>query len=87
MKIWIRLHKGEKILRHTTIELDETTTVDDFTKVVRNGCHEIDAPTPLILASHVLHFAKFGVLRFYPDDYVEEVPFDKMEMEIMRKKN
>ena len=86
MKIWLRLHKGEKTLRHTTVEIGETTTVDDFTRIVRAGCHEMDAPTPMILTSHVLHFAKFGVVRFYPDDYIEEIGFDKMEMEILKKK-
>ena len=85
MKIWLKVFRGDKTLRHKTFFTDDDVSVDEFLRALRKCTSAIDVPTPIMLDAHVKRFNNFGVVRFYPDDFVEEVGFDKMELEIMRK--
>ncbi len=41
----------------------------------------IDIPTPIILKSHVYNFVHFNTVKFLPNEFVEEVDFDKLTLE------
>jgi hypothetical protein len=86
MKIWIKLQKGDKTPAHTVVEMPSNATYDEFILALREGCHALDVATPSALASHHARFMRFGTVRFYPDDFVESVNFDKMEIEQFRSK-
>ena len=84
MKIWFKIHNGDKLVSHTVIECADDLSAAEFIEVVRSGCKAMDAPTPAVLYAHIDKFAKFGVARFYPDDFVEKVDFTRLDAEIMR---
>lgn len=86
MKIWIKLQKGDKTLNHTVVEMDANASYDEFIVALRNGCKILDVATPTALSSHHTRFMRFGCVRFYTDDFVERVDFDKMEIEFFRAK-
>lgn len=85
MKIWLRIIANDKTKKHTVFETEDDIAVGDFLLALSNATDKVDAPTPVMLDSHVDRLNNFGIVRFYPDDFVEEVNFDKMEMEIMRR--
>ena len=86
MKIWIKLQKGDKTPAHTIVEMSPTASYDEFILALREGCKRLDVSTPSALASHHTRFMRFGTVRFYPDDFIESVDFDKMEIEQFRSK-
>jgi hypothetical protein len=86
MKIWFKVHKGDKLVAHAVVECEDDLSAQEFIEVVRKGCKAVDSPTPAVLDAHIDKFAKFGVTRFYPDDFVEKVDFTRLECEIMRRR-
>ena len=86
MKIWFKTIKGDKTPSHTVIETTQSLSQEDFIASLREGCHALDLPTPTALASHLKRFNTFGIVRFYPDDFIESVEFDKLEIEILKEK-
>ena len=86
MKIWIKLQKGDKTTAHTTVEMNSHASYAEFILALRSGCRALDVATPNALESHHTRFMRFGTVRFYPDDFIESVNFDKMEIEQFRSK-
>ena len=44
-------------------------------------CYALDIPTPLVLKTHILNFAKFNHVKFIKSDFVEKVNFDYLFLE------
>lgn len=86
MKIWFKTIRGDKMPSHTVIEAVQNPSYDDFISLLREGCHALDLPTPTALASHLKRFNTFGIVRFYPDDFIESIDVDKLEIEILKEK-
>jgi len=77
--IWGKVYKGEKILKHATIEVDAHTTT--FFDMLRTICEKLDIPTPVLLEKHVNDFNRFSMSLFKPDDFVEKVNFSRFIIE------
>lgn len=86
MKIWIKLQKGDKTPGHTVVEMPNNATYEDFIQSLRDGCRILDTSTPTVLLSHYKRFMRFGTVRFYPDDFIDNINYDKMEIELFRAK-
>lgn len=86
MKIWLKTIKGDKTPSHTVVEIEQNPSISDFILSLRNGCHSLDLPTPTVLEVHIKKFSRFGIVRFYPDDFIESVDFDKLEIELLKEK-
>ena len=84
MKMWLKVYSNDKMKKNTVFETDDDISVSDFLLAFSTAADAVDSPTPIILDSHVKKLNNFGIVRFYPDDFVEFVPFDKLELEIMR---
>ena len=68
MKIWAKEWKNNQMLRDITIE---------------QVCYEFDLPKPLWLDSNVREFQKHARCRFYQDSFVEEIPFQYLELQVI----
>ncbi len=86
MKIWIKLQTADKTLAHTTVELAENPSEQEFLVALRLGAQRLDCPTPVLLTAHFERFLQFGIVRFREDDFVEVVNFGKMEIEWLKEK-
>ena len=88
MKLWMKTVLGEKITRSLVYQ---ATTVDEdtFEICLREMCHTLDVPTPIVTSVNVSHFLTFNVVKFKPRDFIESVDFDFLEVEFVRenKKN
>lgn len=74
----VKTHKT--VLKYDFIK-DEEMQWSDFFDYVREICHSMDLPTPVILKTHLFNFAKFNYVRFLPSDFVEAVDFDFLMIE------
>lgn len=80
-KIWAKIMREGKIKRQFVYENPEKLTYSHFLKYLFDICRELDCPTPVLLKTHILNFAKFNHVRFLPRDFVETVDFDFLLLE------
>lgn len=83
-RLWAKEWKDGRIIRHTTIEDDtKDTRTHKVFHAVTGVCREFDLPEPIWLDQNVRHFRQHGRCRFDADNFIEEIPFDYLEIEIL----
>lgn len=83
-RLWAKTVKSHHILRDTVIEDgsgDRRTAkiVHALTQV----CHEFDLAEPIWLDANITEFKKRRRTRFTQDSFIEELPFDYLEIEVI----
>jgi hypothetical protein len=81
IKIWAKVMKKGKILKQFTLVKEENMDYSIFFDYVREICENLDIATPVIIKTHLFNYAKYNVLRFTADDFMEEIDFDKLILE------
>ena len=84
MRIWFKLMKDNRLLRDTTIadESEDTRTHKIF-RALDAVCMEFDLAKPIWLDSNISEFKRHAKTRFRQDSYIEQVPFDFMELHVI----
>lgn len=83
-RLWGKIWKDNHLEKDFTYERD----VDDTrTHMIFDGisqiCMEFDLENPIWLDSNVREFKKSAKTRFSQDSFIEQIPFDYMEIEII----
>lgn len=81
IKIWAKVMKKGKIIKQFTLVKSENMDYSMFFDYVREICENLDIATPVIIKTHLFNYAKYNVLRFTADDFMEEIDFDKLILE------
>ena len=81
VRIWAKLIKNDKILKQTVYEREGVTDYSLFFEYVRDICETLDCPTPVVIKTHLFNYAKYNMVRFKSDDFVEKTDFDKLVLE------
>lgn len=85
IKLWAKTYKNHKILKHTTLNVyAEKMDYSMFFDYVSTLCHELDSPTPLIIKDSIFNFAKFNYVKFIPSDFVENIDYDYLMIELVK---
>ena len=63
--------------------LEKFTQMDysKFYDYLREICENLDVPTPVLIKTHLFNYAKYNVVRFKQEDFVESINFDKLVLE------
>ena len=61
-------------------EMDYSLFYDYISEI----CHALDAPTPIVIKTHIFNFAKFNFVKFVKSDFVEKIDFDYMVAELIK---
>ena len=77
--IWVRLMRKNRIEKDIT----RPCTMEEWQDALENACHDLDVPRPMILPRHERDWEEFSQARFLKDHFVEDVPFDRMEVEFI----
>lgn len=77
--IWVRLMRKTRIDQDTTVEC----TIENWQDAVSEACHKLDVPRPMILPRHERDWEQFSQARFLREHFIEDVPFDRMEVEFI----
>jgi len=77
MKVWGKIKIEDRIQSEVTIVRD---TFEDALHAV---CDSFDLTKPVVCTKHLGDIQSFHRTVFYPDDFVEAVPFDTLELEII----
>ena len=84
--IWVRLMRGNRIEKDVTVDCPR----EEWQEALGRACHTLDAAKPMILPRHERDWEQFSQVRFLREHFIEDVPFDRMEVEFIdpdRKKN
>lgn len=73
--------KKDKIIKQTVLEKEGSLDYSLFFDYTREICETLDIPTPVIIKTHLFNYAKYNVLKFRKDDFVEKVDFDRLVFE------
>ena len=91
MRIWARTLKQHKIQNDVVREfsLARPSDLEGWIPVLHELCQALDLSRPIILNKHVHELNSFSHTAFRSSDFMESIPFDSFEIEILKetKKN
>ena len=79
-----KIFKDNHMLRDTVIEDDRNDTrthkiFDSLDQI----CYDFDLGKPIWLDSNIQEFKRHRKTRFYQDSFIEEIPFDYLELQVI----
>jgi len=83
-RLWGKIFKDNHMLRDTVIENDRNDTrthkiFDSLDQI----CYDFDLGKPIWLDSNIQEFKRHNKTRFYQDSFIEEIPFDYLELQVI----
>ena len=78
-RLWARIIRKHRIERQGTCECQGGDVHEALTEL----CREFDIPQPIWLNKHVREYGSFGRTRFLPEHFMEDVPFERIEIEFL----
>lgn len=83
-RMWGKLWEDNRMLRDTVVEEEsEDTRTHKIFRALEEICYEFDLGKPIWLDSTIQEFKRRSKARFYQDSFIEEVPFDYLEIQIL----
>ena len=84
MRIWGKIFKSNRMLQDTVVE---DNTIDTHThkvfRALEEICYVFDLGKPLWLDATVEEFRRHDKARFNQDNFIEEIPFDYLEIQVI----
>ena len=77
--IWVRLMHKTRIERDVTVDCGH----EDWQEALQTACRLLDVGRPMVLPRHERDWEQFSQVRFLKEHFVEDVPFDRMEVEFI----
>ena len=78
-RLWARMIVKHRIVQQMTVPCAWSGEEDALVEI----CREMDIPCPLWLNKHRNEFENFRHTSFSPDHFMEDVPFQKLEIEFL----
>ena len=75
--MWARVLKHHRIIRQETFPCQ----MDDPLTALGEICYKLDLPKPMWLNKNQREWDDFGQTRFTQEHFVEQIPFDRLEVE------
>ena len=84
MRIWFKLFKDNRMLQDLSITDDkEDTRTHKIFRALDEACYEFDLSKPIWLDNTVAEFKRHAKARFYQDSFIDEIPFDYLEIQVL----
>lgn len=81
MKIWARLVSDDKIQKDMLYSSPLKLTKANYELWLRDICHALDIPNPVLLDHHYKNFVNFHNSKFKQDDFIESLDYDSFIVE------
>ena len=83
-RIWGKLIKDSRIIKSMTVERpEEDTRTHKIFAAIDKMCREWDLMNPIWLDSSIREFKRRSGVRFYQENFIEEIDFDYMEIKVI----
>ncbi len=83
-RLWGKEFKNNRMIKDTTIcdDSQDTRTHKVF-RGLEEICYEFDLGKPIWLESTIEDFKRHAKARFYQDNFVEQIEFDFLEIQVI----
>ena len=84
-RLWGKIWKSNHLVTDT-VACDDDSSANRTRKVLHGLetiCHELDLPVPIWLDQNIAEFQRVSKTRFRQDSFIEEVPFDYLEIQVI----
>ena len=83
-RLWFKLFSDNRMIKDTVIEDNsgDTRTHKVF-HALDEACLQLQLEHPLWLESNISDFRRFSKVRFTQDSFINPIPFDYMEMQVI----
>lgn len=83
-RLWGKIWKDNHLLKDTVFEEDSTDTrTHKIFRGLEEICYEFDLGKPIWLDKTISEFKRHDKARFSQDNFIEEIPFDYLEIQII----
>ena len=83
-RLWGKLIKENRLLRDTVYQEEgPDTRTHKILRGLESICREFDLGVPIWLESSIAEFRRHAKTRFTQDAFVEEIPFDYLEIQVL----
>ena len=83
-RLWGKMWKDNRLLRDIVICDDsQDTRTHKIVRGLESVCYEMDLGNPIWLDSTVKDFQKHDKARFYQDNFIEQIDFDYLEIQVI----
>jgi len=88
MKLWGTIRRDNRIIQDATEEISAATPaeVGDWDEAIGALCRRLDLSRPVLLKKHIRDFKEFSRAVFKGEDFMEDVDFDRFEIELFIEK-
>lgn len=84
-RIWIKIFKDNR-LKNDTVIIENSPDMSRTEKIfhaLSEGCTFFDLSQPIWLDANIREFKRHNKTRFTKDNFVEDIPFDFLEIHII----
>ena len=84
-RLWVKIIASGKIVKNMTIENSDSSLnrTKKIFHVIDEACYAYDLSKPLWLDKNISEFKKSSKTRFTKDNFVDEIDFDYLEIEVI----
>ena len=84
MWIWFKEWKDNRLLKDTEVtDVSDDTRTHKIMHALEEACHTLDLGMPIWLDSTIREFQLHHKARFTQDAFLEEIPFDYLEIHVL----
>ncbi len=84
MRIWGKIFQENHLLRDCVSEQTGSgRRTEKVMAALADICSQLDLQQPIWLKSNIRDFQKVGKTRFRADSFIEEIPFDYLEFQVI----
>lgn len=84
-RLWAKIIDAGKIVKNMTIENSDSSLnrTKKIFQAIDEACYAYDLSKPLWLDKNISEFKKSSKTRFTKDNFVDEIDFDYLEIEVI----
>ena len=85
-RMWCKLFDDRGHLIKDTVIKNADSELNRTRKIfaaIHDACYEFDLAEPIWLDSNIQEFKRHSKTRFYQDSFIEEIPFDYLELQVI----
>ena len=84
MRFWAKIFSENHLIRDTVVEINgtDTRTIKVF-HALEEACRQLDLSVPIWLKNNVKDFQRIARTRFRQDSFIETIPFDYLEFQVI----
>lgn len=83
-RLWVREFKDTRMIKDVVIEDDSSDTrTHKIFNALEKACHKFDLALPIWLEKNIDDFKRTSKCRFRSESFIEEVPFDYLEIQVI----